>query len=356
MSVVKEDAASIFVASADPTSIEEARDLVFCHFGISSLAEPLASERDQNFLVTGEDGGQFILKIAHPAEAPATTDLQTKILLHVAEAAPHLPVQRIVQSNDGAFQLRAALRDGTTRTVRLVTCLQGASLYRVQSFSTQRVAIGNVLAELDLALANFAHESADRTLLWNVSEAMKISDRLVFIADSDTQELARAALKCFNSEALPVLNTLPRQVIHCDFNPHNILVDVDNHERISGILDFGDALMAPRINDVAIAASYHLATGSGSLGAAADLISGYHARSPLSETELDILPLLIGARVAMTVAITSWRAELYPEKRAYILRNTSLAQSGLCTLASISLAEARTVFHTACKGVGHATR
>jgi Ser/Thr protein kinase RdoA (MazF antagonist) len=280
--------------------------------------------------------------------------LQTKILLHVAEAAPHLPVQRMVQSNDGAFQLRAALRDGTTRTVRLVTCLQGASLHRVRPSSAQRAAIGNVLAELDLALANFAHESADRTLLWNVSEAMNISDRLVFIADPNTQELARAALECFNSEALPVLNTLPRQVIHCDFNPHNILVDEGDHERISGVLDFGDALMAPRVNDVAIAASYHLAAGDGSLTAAADLISGYHARNPLSETELDSLPLLIGARVAMTAAITSWRAELYPEKRDYILRNASLARSGLCALAAISPADARAVLHAACKEARHA--
>ena len=48
------------------------------------------------------DGGQeFVLKVVDPQADEATLDCQTRVLRHLAEQAPTLPVPRIVHSLDG---------------------------------------------------------------------------------------------------------------------------------------------------------------------------------------------------------------------------------------------------------------
>ncbi|MGD9923725.1 MAG: phosphotransferase [Pseudorhodoplanes sp.] len=338
---------TVFVAAAQATPLREASDLAREHFGVSGSVVTLGSERDQNFHIRASNGREYILKIAHPAEEPDVTDLQTQILLHIAGAEPSLPVQRIVPAKSGAYHARALLADGSVRTIRLVTCLPGIPLHKATPSRQLRGRLGRSLAELDLVLKGFTHKAAKRTLMWNLSEAASVRDRLVHVSDAETRELALEALEHFARDAAGVLDGLPHQLIHCDFNPHNILVDSADHDRISGILDFGDALVAPRINDVAIAASYHLTAEGNPVRMAGEVVRSYHSRSPLRQDELEILPILIGARVAMTVAITAWRAELYPQNRDYILRNSSYARIGLRALAEFSPAQARDILHRA---------
>ena len=71
------------------------------NYGIDARLEPLASERDQNFLATGSDGSMQVLKFANAYESKAITDFQVQGLLHVARVDPDFPVPRIVPTNDG---------------------------------------------------------------------------------------------------------------------------------------------------------------------------------------------------------------------------------------------------------------
>ena len=70
----------------------------------------------------------------------------------------------------------------------------------------------------------------------------------------------------FEARVLPVLPRLHRQPVHNDLNPHNIVVDAIQHQRISGIIDFGDLTLTARINDLAIAAAYQVADSDDPLG------------------------------------------------------------------------------------------
>src|SRR5215813_4419827 len=49
-------------------------------FGVSGTAQPLAGEHDQNFLLTTDDGEQYVLKLSHAAEQRAILDLQNAAL------------------------------------------------------------------------------------------------------------------------------------------------------------------------------------------------------------------------------------------------------------------------------------
>ena len=61
------------------------------------------------------------------------------------------------------------------------------------------------------------------------------------------------------------------------------------------------------------------------LAPALDLIAGYHATTPLTAGELDLLPDLILARIVARIVISEWRAERFPDNRGYVLRNTPRA-------------------------------
>jgi hydroxylysine kinase len=327
---------ALFAKVAAPTPVDEVELLARDHFGIIGTAQRLSSERDQNFHFAAQDGHEYILKIANPAEPPSVSELQTRALEHVARVNPALPVPRVVRSLHGETEVRLTLSDATTRTVRVVTCLSGEPLYKVLGMRSLRQAIGRCLADLAVALADFEHPAANHPLLWDLSAANQVKELLVHVVDADGRALAARFLERFEQNALPLLRSLPRQLIHNDFNPHNVLIDPADTDRITGIIDFGDAVLAPRVNDVAIAASYHLGSGGNPIAAAGELIGAYHSGNPLSVPELVLLPDLIGARLAMTVVITHWRATLDPHNRGYILRNAPIAWAGMLALEAVT--------------------
>ena len=104
--------------------------------------------------------------------------------------------------------------------------------------------------------------------------------------------------------------------------------------RISGVIDFGDMVYAPLVCDVAVAAAYHVRSDRRPFADVAEYLAAFLKRRSLSREEQVIIPDLVRMRLAMTVLITNWRAGLYPENRAYILRNEPAAVAALKALSA----------------------
>ncbi|MDB5526639.1 MAG: hypothetical protein JWM58_4402 [Rhizobium sp.] len=329
---------------SDDDAATFARDL----YGIDAKVRRLTSERDTNFHLLLDDGRGYVLKIANAAEPPEITNFQTEALLHIERTDPSLPVPRVQHMLDGRTEISLPMKDGTVSVVRLLSFLEGEPLHRTPTGTLQRRNIGRCLASLGLVLRNFDHGAADHDLLWDIKNAARLRSLLPSIIDSDLRQLAEKHLDMFNRELAPVLPTLRSQVIHNDFNPHNVLVDGDRPDTITGILDFGDMVWTPLILDVAIAASYLTSVGSSPLENVSEFLAAYHEVSPLERQEIDILFDLIVTRLVTTVAITNWRAARYPENSAYILRNNQPARDGLARFATLSRKEVRRHFSRAC--------
>jgi len=114
------------------------------------------------------------------------------------------------------------------------------------------------------------------------------------------------------------------------------------------VIDFGDLVRAPLINDLAIASSYHFAGEGEPLTPILEIVRAYHSVQPLKAEETDLLFDLVAMRMAMTILITEWRARRYPENRAYILKNHPAASLGLSRLDEISREAAQEQFRKAC--------
>jgi hydroxylysine kinase len=94
------------------------------------------------------------------------------------------------------------------------------------------------------------------------------------------------------------------------------------------------------VNDPAVAAAYRNMDTGHPLETVSEFIAGYHAVLPLEDAEFEILFDLVATRMILTVLITSWRADIQPENREYILRNAPSAWAGLERFASLDRAEA----------------
>lgn len=326
----------------------EAVALALNHFGIRGAARQLTSERDANFRIRTEDGASYVLKIANPAEEALVTNLQTQALLHVAERDPDLPVQRISRSLAGRHEEILADSDGRPMILRLFSYLEGEPLHLVARSATQRRNLGAHLARLTRALADFSHPATHHDLQWDIKHAHRLWQLLPHVEAGARRALVERILSNFDDFAQPVMERLRTQFVHNDLNPYNVLVGQDDPARIAGILDFGDMVWTPLVNDLAVASSYQLALDGNPLADAAEFIGAYHQVLPLTETEIDLLYDLIGARMATTICIASWRAARYPENRDYILRNAPRAWAGLEGFAKLPRDAAREQLRRAC--------
>jgi len=311
----------------------KAEALTLRHFGVDGRATELGGERTQNFRIRTAEGAAFTLKVSDPAESADGTMLESAALLHIARTTPDIAAPRVVPALTGEEAVFLGTADG--RYLRLLTYLEGTPFSFIEAPTpTLRHAIGDAVARLDMALASFDHPfSRERDLIWDVKQIARLRPSLTLI-DEARRPLAEAMLDRFEAVAGPHMAALPAQAVHSDMNGQNILVDSDAKDRLSGFLDFGDLVHAPRLVDLAGAALLQVRGGEDDLRDAADVISAYHKASPLEALEIELLPEFMIARCVINVVVTEILADRDPVNRPYIMKNNPASWMRLERLSS----------------------
>jgi len=308
------------LSPSPPVAAPEAAEAVRAHFGLAGELARLPGEADDNFLLQPSGGGRrYVVKFAHLRADPAVVGVQVRVLEHIASVAAGLPVPRVLPAAGG--QPWTVVADGPLRgrVVHVLTYLDGELLRSVRTNPALRRTLGVTLARLGQALREFDDPLVRRPLLWDLAQLPQLRQLLPKQQGLVGEQLSRLA-----ADLPPRLATQRTQLVHNDFSPDNTLISADAR-RVCGIIDFGDVTVTALVNDVAIAAAYQLSDEPDLLAPALDLIAGYHATTPLTAAELDLLPDLILARIVARIIISEWRAERFPENRAYVLRNTPRA-------------------------------
>ena len=172
-----DDAKSVLEEQAPAFSIQEAEAITQKAFDIQASAQPLDSERDQNFHLRAKDGNEWVLKIANPAENPALLEMQTQALLHIAEADPSLAIPRVKMTPDGALFYEVDGDDGRRFIVRVLSYLPGKLLDDATLHPALLRDVGAMAARLARAMRGFFHPSARHELLWDIAQASALRTR-----------------------------------------------------------------------------------------------------------------------------------------------------------------------------------
>ncbi len=333
-----------------PPLIDEvaAKALVRSYFGIEAEAKTLACERDANFQVTAVDSRRFTLKVSNPGEPAVNTNFQTEAILWLERLDPSLPVPKVVRALDGSSEFPLQMADGRTSIVRMLTWLDGVPVARIGVSAALRRDMGRTLARLGGALRDFDHPGSSHDIQWDIKHASRLRPLVISLPETELRQQLIAELEHFDAVVQPVLAGLRQQVVHNDLNHHNVLLDPQYPDRVSGVLDFGDMVKTPLVADLAVAASYMTHQEDGALRCVADMVAAYHEVTPLFRNEIALLRELIVARLVTSIAITEWRAARYPQNADYILRNNGPARTGMKRFATLAREDVTVALLRAC--------
>jgi 4-aminobutyrate aminotransferase-like enzyme/Ser/Thr protein kinase RdoA (MazF antagonist) len=290
-------------------------------FGLRGTASVLGSERDQGFMIRGPNGPAGVLKISNAGEERATVDMETAAALHVLDADASIPVAAPLPilgadptGGPASFAETVIGPSGAEHLVRAFAAMPGRA--SVEALTLDGDALfdhGVLVARLARALRGFFHPSAGRVLLWDVHHAPALRPMVDAIEDPAHRRLVDGVLDRFERDVLPRWSSLRSQVIHGDVTLDNALVD--EHGRITGIVDFGDMSHTALVCDLASALQSVLEGRADEdvVPMAMRFVDGYRSVTPLEPEELEVLPDLLSARLVTVAVLFGWRAARHPD-------------------------------------------
>lgn len=280
-------------------------DFALHAFGISGELKSLRGERDQNHWLTTADGRDFVLKVSGLNEDASIVDFQAKALQHIERVAPDLNIPRTVPALDGNPIAQLSDEQGREHRVRLLTFVPGGAFCaKAPPPKGVMYALGSFQGQLCRALENFEHPAAMQFMPWDISNGLVLSESLSQAKYEDVSRLVIPLLDHFEHNVLPAMKSLRHQVIHNDGHTGNLLSSSEGADDFVGLIDFGDMVHAPMIDDLAVSLdSLMPRCGEDAVESAAMLISGFHEQFPLQEEEIEILFDLCTLRGALTIQL-----------------------------------------------------
>lgn len=277
----------------------------------------LGGELDRNYRVSTRDGREFLAKLRTKADRNGELQWQKDILLHLAhrKSESHLgvAVPSLVRAVDG--DLDVGIDVGSERwLLTLLNWVPGTDMVRAAEHSPELlVDIGATAARVTKALEGFESATIHTTHHWDITRAAEVIEECLALDPTlGGSSEAQMALQWFK-RVQPLLSTLPAAMVHNDLNDNNVLVGVrDGVQRVTGILDFNDALYTVRVAEPAIAGAYAMLRKDDPLTAMGLVIAGYHRVTPLTDDELTVAYPLAAARLAMQALTWGLRGQTDP--------------------------------------------
>jgi len=307
----------------------------FVEVNVASLKE-LNSYEDRNYYFKGildakVSGGkadsevpnifdEFVVKIYNQEDSnePAIVDAQIKALLHLKEENINVKIPTEVfprphqQSPD--LEQKFAFIEWTMivakkSIVRVLSFVPGKMFEEEESTKRRLYNLGEMLGKLDMALKTFYDPSLVRTFTWNLKQGGDVIRRFNEFVESPEKEMIRDVLDRFE-HMVRTVNGLRESVIHNDANDNNVLIcgSGDDPDAL-GIIDFGDLVYTWTVSEVAIAMAYVIINSQtkqeDAISYAMNVLAGYESVIKLNEGERKALPILICARMSVSITVAA---------------------------------------------------
>jgi 4-aminobutyrate aminotransferase-like enzyme/Ser/Thr protein kinase RdoA (MazF antagonist) len=320
--------------------------LVESFFGARPVTvRTLAGEVAASYLVTLASGTQAVLKVG-PDGSGHDLHLQVVILEHLARRRTSFEVPRVLRTPGGDD----AVTDGG-RTVRALSWVPGTMLCELPRHSDSLLEeLGACAAEMVQALEDLADPAAHRSHHWDMRRAASVVvDGLAVVEDPVRRAAVEQLLTVWDEHVNGRLDGLATTLVHQDLNDFNVLAAQDSagEWHVSGVLDMGDALHAPRVAEVAVAAAYAMLRKDDPLAAVARVVAGFDRIVPLTDAELSVLFPMAAMRLCVNAVTWSQRVAEDPD-RHYGVERMRHTWPVIEKLGAVDARYAETVLRASC--------
>ena len=133
----------------------------------------------------------------------------------------------------------------------------------------------------------------------------------------------------------PLVPYLRTQVVHGDANDYNVVANrVEDtppggrygDRRVTGIIDFGDAMRTWLASEPAVAGAYAMLSKRDPVGALAQLTSGFHEAYPLREKEIAAVLPLTEMRLCLSATMAAYQRAREPDNEYLSISETHVWQ------------------------------
>lgn len=138
---------------------------------------------------------------------------------------------------------------------------------------------------------------------WSIVQALNCESSVRYIPDELVRGMVQIVLDRFKKEILPRLADMKCGIVHGDLNEHNILINPNQPDKVSGVLDIGDTLYAPVVADLGIALAYIcLLFPESPAESTAPIVRGYLAKGSLNTLDRETLHLWVLTRLSQSIS------------------------------------------------------
>lgn len=283
-------------------------------YGLTGEWKRLGGEREQNFRLTTADGNRFVVKIAAQTEPLESLMFQINALQHIERIDPEIPAPRVKHTLSAKAISSIADAEGRSYALRILTFVAGSTLLEVVRATgtvlgaEELMALGEMSGRLARAMQGFRGDGAPEVMPWDLANGLLFTDTLKATMPAEVSPVLQSILSDLRivlSEQLPRLRA---QVVYHDFHESNVLVSLDPSFRIDGIIDFGDMIFAPVVQDLSVTIASLIHWSADPVYAAGCLVRGFQRQMPLETEELEVLKPLVMARLLLQVGLVAHQA------------------------------------------------
>jgi hydroxylysine kinase len=301
---------------------------------------PLGGELNRTYQVATSDATRLVVKVVPATEADIAGVRWQHQLLDVCADHDDLPTPPVMRDPAGS-DIVVDDRADESWAVSVYGWMPGEILGRVPVHSVDLLTDwGRIAGRFAQVFSSLTPDDRLRTHEWDLLKAPdRIGGYFAAVEDAVERGYIDTALQWFSDIVSTRIDDLPCSVVHHDLNDYNVLAPVDpaEQQRISGVIDFTDALYTVRVSEVAIAAAYAMLRKHDPIAALAAVVDGFHRTVPLDDRELAVLYPLAVLRLALNGA--TWKARRHGLSATYARQRSEHTWAALALLTEHEPAE-----------------
>jgi len=288
------------------------KEAILKAFGILPLnIKRLNGYENENYLVTAKDA-QYIFK-TYPSTKNTFSLINAECLalIHLQQKGgckTPIPIPFI----SGEF-VKTIDINNEARCCRMLSFLPGNFLGDIEPKKSLMGNLGVFLADLNQKLDGFHSDAIRaRNYEWDLQNLPLNRKHISAIHNPKQRRIVAYFFQKFDLLVAPCIPELRKAYIHSDFNEWNVLAEGD---QALGLIDFGDMVYSPLINEVATALCYLSYDKDTFFDWTTPFLKAYHKIIPLKKKEVGLLYFLIATKLCISVCQSARSRLSQPENK-----------------------------------------